>query len=134
MIRSHPLQAADGDGLLLDAATPARRLAGAIADPAENAREYVGFTIDHVGLRELALGDEPDVFGNVGMSRTGPLTIDDTMIVVRIPGIGRFHRYSSPLIKHGAMSMNIAAEEFKHQTSLYLMTEQKKRSVLKLLS
>ena len=96
MIGGDALQAADRDRLCFDASAAARRLARAIADAAENAGKDVRLTVDQVGLRELSLRDEPDVFGNVGMGRAGPLAIDYAMIVVRISSIGRFHRYLAP--------------------------------------
>ena len=98
MIGGDALQTADRDRFGFDAAASARRLAGPIADAAENAGKDVRFTVDQIGLRELSLRDEPDVFGNVGMGRAGPLAIDDAMKVIRISGIGRFHRYVSPLL------------------------------------
>ena len=93
MVGGDALQAADRDRLGFDAAAAARRLARAVADAAENAGKNVGLTVDQVGLRELTLRDEPDVFGNVGMGRAGPLAVDYAMIVIRISSIGRFHRY-----------------------------------------
>ena len=102
MIGGDALQAADRDRLVFDAAAAARRLARAVADAAENAGKDVRLTVDQVGLRELTLRDEPDVFGNVGMGRAGPLAVDYAMIVVRISSIGRFHRYSAPA-RYGAL-------------------------------
>jgi hypothetical protein len=96
MIGRDALQTADRDRLRFDAPAAARRLAGAVADAAENAGKNVRLTVDQVGLRELTLRDEPNVFGNVGMSRAGPLAVDYAMIVIRISSIGRFHRYSVP--------------------------------------
>ena len=93
MVGGDALQAADRDRLGFDASAAARRLARAVADAAENAGKNVRLTVDQVGLRELTLRDEPDVFGNVGVGRAGPLAVDYAMIVVRISGIGRFHRY-----------------------------------------
>ena len=95
MIGGDALQAADRDRLCFDAAAAARRLARPVADAAENAGKDVRLTVDQVGVRELTLRDEPDVFGNVGVGRTGPLAIDDAVKVVRISGIGRFHRYAA---------------------------------------
>ena len=96
MIGGDALQAADGDRLGFDAPAPARRLARAVADAAENAGKDIRLTVDQVGLRELSLRDEPDVFGNVGVGRAGPLAVDDAMKVIRISSIGRFHRYLAP--------------------------------------
>src|SRR5690606_10693489 len=85
MIGGDALQAADGDWLIVgrsfDAAAPTRGLARTIAHPAENAREHIGFAIDEIRRRELALRDQADVFRNVGVGRAGPLAIDDAMII-----------------------------------------------------
>jgi len=68
-------QSANGDGLFLDSAAAAGGFARSIANPAQNAREYVGFSIHHVGLGELALRYQADVFGTSVVRRTGPLAI-----------------------------------------------------------
>jgi hypothetical protein len=94
MIGGDALQAADRNRLRFDAPATARRLARSVADAAENAGKDIGLTVDQVGLRELSLRDEPNVFGNVGVGRAGPLAVDYAMIIIRISGIGRFHRYS----------------------------------------
>ena len=96
MIGGDALQPADCDRLGFDAPAAARRLARAIADAAENAGKNVRLTVDHIGVREFTLRDEPNVFGNVGMGLAGPLAVDYAMKVIRISGIGRFHRYSVP--------------------------------------
>ena len=91
LIRGDALQSADGDRLFLDSAAAAGGFAGPVADSAQNAREDVGFSIHHVGFGELALGDQPDVFGNVGVRRTGPLAIYNPMEIIRFRSIGRLH-------------------------------------------
>jgi hypothetical protein len=91
VVGRHALQAADGHGLAVHARAPARRLAGTVAGPAENARKHVRFAIDDVGVTEPALGDEPDVLGHVGVGRAGPLAIDDLMVVVRVPDVRTLH-------------------------------------------
>jgi hypothetical protein len=96
MIGGDAFQTTDRDWFLFDAAASASGLARTIADPAENAGEYVGLTVDQVGRRELSLRNQSDVFGNVSMGRAGPLAIDDAMIIVRIRSIGWLHRYSAP--------------------------------------
>ena len=101
MIGGDALQAADRNRLRFHAPAAARRLAGAVADAAENAGKDIGLTVDQVGLREHALRDEPNVFGNVGMGRAGPLAVDYAMKVIRISSIGRFHRLPSPLRDEG---------------------------------
>ena len=95
-IRRHALQATDCDGLVLDPAAPAGRFAGPVADATENPREHVRFPVDHVGVGEVTLGDEPDVFRHVGMGRAGPLAIDDPMVITRVRGVGSFHSARRP--------------------------------------
>ena len=91
VVRRHTLQAANGDGLLLDSAATARGLAGPVADPAQNSGKNVRVAIHHVRFGELALRDQPDVFGDIGVSRAGPLAVHHSMKVIRFGGIGRFH-------------------------------------------
>src|SRR5580704_13011594 len=85
------LQAADRDWLLFDAPATAGRLAGTVADASEDAGEDVGLAVHHVGIGEAALGDQSDVLRDIGVSRTGPLAIYNSMVVVGVRGIGRFH-------------------------------------------
>src|SRR5262249_47513713 len=85
------LQAADRDRLLLDAAAPACRLARPVAGASEDARKHVGLPIDHVGVAIATRRDQPDVFGNSGVCRTGPLAIHDLVEVVRISDVGILH-------------------------------------------
>src|SRR6185437_13885578 len=67
IVRSHPLQAADGHGLGLDAAATAGGLARPVADAHENARENVGVPVDEVSLGKPALSNQSDVLRDVGM-------------------------------------------------------------------
>jgi hypothetical protein len=97
MIGSDTFQSADGDGLLFDTSAPTRGLAWAIAYTTENAGKNIGLAIDEVRVRELTLGDQSNVFRYIRVSGASPLTIDDAMKVIRISGIGRFHRYVAPL-------------------------------------
>ena len=85
------LEAADRHRLLLDAAAPAGRLAGPVADAAEDAREHVGIAVQQVRVGEAPLRDEADVFGHIGVRGTGPLAIDDLVEIVRMRSVGRFH-------------------------------------------
>ena len=91
MVRGDALQAADRDGLLLDAAATAGGLARAVADAAEDARENVRFAIQHVGVGEAPVRDQPDVLGHVGVRRARPLAVDDTVEEFAC-GIRRIHR------------------------------------------
>jgi len=91
------LEAADGDRFFLDAAAAAGRLARTVAGPPEDSREDVGLPVDHIGVGVPTLGDHPDVFGDRGMGRTGPLTIDHFMKVIRRLDIRRFQLRNAPL-------------------------------------
>jgi hypothetical protein len=96
MIGSDTFQAANGNGLFLDTSAPAGGLARAIAYTTENAGKNIGLAIDEVRVRELTLCDQSNVFRDIRVSGASPLTVDDAMKVVRISGIGRFHRYVAP--------------------------------------
>ena len=89
------LEAADRDWLVLDPAAPAGGLAGAVARPAEDAREDVRLPVEHVGVVVPLLGDEADVARYVGVSRAGPLAIHDLVVVVGILDVRWLHRLSS---------------------------------------
>lgn len=96
MVGGDALQAADRNRFSFDAPAPAGRLAGSVANTAENTRKNIGFAVDQVGFGELSLRDEADVLGHVGVRRASPLTVDHPMVIVRISSIGRFHRYLAP--------------------------------------
>ena len=85
------LQAADRDGLRLDAPAAAGRLAGPVAGAAEDARKDVGRPIDHIGVAVAARRDEPDVLGHRRVGRAGPLAIDHLVEVIRMPNVRRRH-------------------------------------------
>ena len=93
MIRCNALEATDRNGLFFDATAPTGGLAWPIANPAQNAGKDIRLAIDEVGLGELSLCDEADIFGYVGVRRAGPLTIDDAMIMIRIA----WYRLVAPL-------------------------------------
>ena len=93
MIGGDALQPADRDGLAVDAAAAARRLARAIAGAAKNAREHVRLAIEDVGVIEPALRDHPDVFRDVRMRGTRPLAVDDLVVVIRVRGIRPIHDF-----------------------------------------
>src|SRR5690606_30166800 len=65
MIRRDTLEPANGDGLALHPAAPARRLARPVADAAENAGKHVGMPVHQVRIGEAPLCDQPDVLGNI---------------------------------------------------------------------
>ena len=91
MIRGHALEPADGHRFLIHATAAAGRFAGPVADAAENAGEHVAVAVDHVGVIETALGDQADVFGNIGMSGAAPLAVDDLVEIVRIGSVCPLH-------------------------------------------
>ena len=79
------------DRLVLHTHAPARWFARPVAGTAEDSGKHVGFPVDHVGVAVAARCDQPDVFRNRSMSRTGPLAIHDLVEVVRRRNVGRFH-------------------------------------------
>src|SRR5690242_7953422 len=85
------LEAADRDGIFLDAAAATSRLARAVAGASQDSRKHVRLPIDHVGVAVAALGDQADVFRNGGVRGTGPLAIDHLVEVVGRRNVGRFH-------------------------------------------
>src|SRR5882757_8389598 len=91
MVRRDPLKTANGDGFIRDADTPASGLTRTVANATEDSGEHVRLAIHHVGLGELALRNQPNVFGNIGMCRARPLAVHDTMEILLIRGIRRFH-------------------------------------------
>jgi hypothetical protein len=84
MIGSDALESADGDRFSIDATAPAGGLAGSVAGPAEYAREDVRLPVDHVRVGVVAVRDQPDVFRHIGVRRTGPLAVDNLMVVLGI--------------------------------------------------
>ena len=91
MICRDALEPADRNGLSVDSSSPAGRLARPIASAPENAREHVGFPIDHIGIRIPALRDKPDIFGHVSMRGASPLTVHYLVEIVRVVYVSRFH-------------------------------------------
>ena len=85
------LQAADRDRLVVDARAAAGRLARSVAGTAQDAGEHVGLPVEHVRVGVPSLRDQPDVLGNVGVRRAGPLAIDDLVEVARIIDVCRLH-------------------------------------------
>ena len=90
------LRAAVLDRALLDAATPAGGLAGPIAGAPEDSGKDVRLPVDQIGVRVPARRDQPDVFGNGGVGRTCPLTIDDLVKIVGMRDVRRVQSVSSP--------------------------------------
>jgi len=102
VVGSDALQAADRHRfrllavVFLDAAAPAGRLARAVAGAAENSRKNVGVPVDHVGVVVTPCGDQPDVFGDWCMGRTGPLAIYDFVKILGRTDISRFQNSFPP--------------------------------------
>jgi hypothetical protein len=90
-IGRNPLETADRNRFLLNAPAPAGRFARPVAGAPENPGEHVGFPIDHVGVAVATSGDQPDVFGNRRVCRTGPLAVYDLVEIVRSRDVGGFH-------------------------------------------
>ena len=91
-IGGHPLQPADRHGLAVQPHAPADRFAGTVAGPAQDPGEDVGLPVEEVRLGVLPVGDEPDVFGDVGVRRASPLAVDNAVVVARVGGVGWFHQ------------------------------------------
>jgi hypothetical protein len=92
VIGGDAFQSTDRNGLVFDAAPATGRLAGAIANAAEDSREHVRLAILHVGIAEPPLGNQADIFRHVGMSRTAVLAVDDLMEILGIGDVSRLHQ------------------------------------------
>src|SRR4029077_796277 len=84
-------EAADRHRSAVDPGAPARGLAGAVAGTPEDPRERVGLAIGHVRVGVPTLGDQADVFRDVGVGRARPLAVDDPMEIVRVRRVGWVH-------------------------------------------
>ena len=91
MVRRNAFQSANRNGLVFDPATTAGWLARAIAYASENAGKNVGFAVLHVSCGELALCNHSNVGGNVGVSGTAPLAINDLVEVIRVGSVCWLH-------------------------------------------
>src|SRR5439155_4503722 len=89
------LQPTDRDGLLLDPAATAGRLAGPVAGPPENTGKDVRFPIDRPRVAKAPRRDQSDVLRYRRVRRTGPLAIDDLMEIVGIADVSGL-QYASP--------------------------------------
>src|SRR5690606_2476809 len=69
-------------------------LAGAVTGAAEDAGEYVGFPVDHVGVVVTTLGDQTDVFGNRGVRWAGVLAINNFVEIFRSLDVRRLQKNS----------------------------------------
>jgi hypothetical protein len=93
MISSYPFQTANSYRFffLFEPPTAAGRLAGTITGTPQDARKNVGLPVDHIGLRILLSGNQPDVLRYRRMSRAGMLTINDFVEIFRVLNVRRFH-------------------------------------------
>ena len=76
------LEAADGDGLTVDAATPTGGLAGAIAGSTQDAGKDIGLAVEQIRFRIPSLRNEPEVFRDVRVRGAGPLAVHHLVVVV----------------------------------------------------
>ena len=95
VIGGDALEPADGDRLFLKPSAAAGGLARTVAGASQNPREHIRLPIDHIGGVVIPRGDLADIFGDRGVRRTRPLTVDDFVKVVRIGDVGRLHAGSS---------------------------------------
>src|SRR5687767_12330900 len=93
MIGGNALQSANRNGLAVDAAAPARRLARTVAGTPQDSREHVGLPIEDIRIVEAALRDHPDVFRHVRVRGTRPLAVDDAVVIVRVRRIRTIHGF-----------------------------------------
>ena len=81
---------ADFDIAFFNATAAAGRFAWPVTGAAENAGKDIRVPVDHVGIAVAACSDQADVFGDGGVGRAGPLTIDNFMEVIGVRDISRF--------------------------------------------
>ena len=91
MIGSHTFQAADSYGFTIHAFTPAGRFTRPVARSPENRGKDIRLSVEHVRIGVATLGNEADVFRNVGMGGACPLTVHNFVEVIRIPNVCSFH-------------------------------------------
>src|SRR5688572_28872669 len=111
VVRGDALEAADGDRFPVDTASPAGRLAGAVAGSAEDAREDVRLPVQHVGVGVFPLRDQPDVFRHIRVRRTGPLAVDNLMVVLGIRDV----RGTQTVILAGGNALSPSAGAFSRR-------------------
>ena len=93
-IGSDAFQTADRNRFTIHTFPAAGRFARPIARAPENAREDIGFAVQHVRIGVSALRNEANVLGYVCVGRTRPLTIHNTVEVVRVLNLSRLHTAS----------------------------------------
>ena len=103
VIGADPFQTAYRHGLFFGSHPATGRFAWPIAGTPENAREYVGIPVQHVGFGVTLLGDKPNVFRHRRVRRTRPLAVDDFVEVVGVEYVGRLHNLPSRVATRGAL-------------------------------
>ena len=83
VIGGDALEPADRDRLFLEPSPAAGGLARTVACAPQNPREHIRLPIDHIGVVVVARRDLADIFGDRGVRRARPLTVDDFVKVVR---------------------------------------------------
>ena len=91
MVGGNALQTANRHRLAIHALAPAGRFAGPVARSPENRRKNVRLAVEHIRVGVTALRDEADVFRDIGVRRTGQLTVHDLMEVIRIANVCWLH-------------------------------------------
>src|ERR1700722_18046024 len=111
MIGGDALQPADCDRLFLQSSPAAGRLAWTIARAPQYPWEHVRLPIDHVGAVVVARGDLADIFGDWGMRRARPLTINHFVEVARVRDVRRLHDrlFSRPFPRRQHVGMHTYA-------------------------
>src|SRR3984957_16538644 len=86
---------ANRDRLFLEAAPATGRLARTIACAPQNSGEHIRLPIDHVSSVIVPRSDLADIFGDRGMRRARPLTIDHFVEITRVRDVRRLHDFLS---------------------------------------
>ena len=95
VIGGDALQPTDRDRLLLEASSATGGLARTVACASQNPREHIRLPVDHIGAVVVSRGDLADIFGNGGVRRASPLTIDHLVEITRIRDVRRLHAFLS---------------------------------------
>ena len=90
-IGGNTLKPANRDRFLIHATASAGGLARPVAHSAQDAGENVRPAIGEIRFGVVPLCDESDVLRHVSVCWASPLTIDDTMKILRVRRIGRLH-------------------------------------------
>ena len=93
VVGRYTLEAADSHRLLrlVEPAAPAGGLTGSVAGATQNAGEYVGLPVDHIGVSIPAGCNQPYIFRYRGMRGAGVLAVDYLVEIFRIPNVCWLH-------------------------------------------